>query len=178
MTNRFLVCALSTLFLFGVSVFAEEEKREGADALLGVWLTAEGKAKVEITKKKDVYSGKFIWLKEPVYPKGDPEEGVAKHDRYNPDKTKRDTPAMGMTLVHDFKYDTKSKTWKDGRVYDPEVGKMYKAYLRLEGDTLKLRGYIGIPAIGRTEVWTRVYPEKEKKKEADAKTVKAAELGT
>ena len=42
-----------------------------------------------------------------------------------------------------------------GLLYDPESGKTYKGSIDLEGDTLKLRGYVGIPLFGRTEIWHR-----------------------
>lgn len=43
-----------------------------------------------------------------------------------------------------------------GKVYDPESGNEYKAKMTLvDNKTLKLRGYILIPLLGRTEVWTR-----------------------
>ncbi|GAC1356460.1 MAG: DUF2147 domain-containing protein [Acidobacteriaceae bacterium] len=43
----------------------------------------------------------------------------------------------------------------DGRLYDPESGKTYKGNIELQGDTLKLRGYIGVTLFGRTEIWHR-----------------------
>jgi uncharacterized protein (DUF2147 family) len=47
--------------------------------------------------------------------------------------------------------------WSGGQVLDPESGKIYRAFLALEdgGTKLRLRGYIGIPLLGRTEYWMR-----------------------
>ena len=43
-----------------------------------------------------------------------------------------------------------------GRITDPTNGKTYKCVLKLDGsDRLKVRGYIGIRALGRTQVWRR-----------------------
>ena len=40
---------------------------------------------------------------------------------------------------------------------DPKNGKTYKCLLYLDGeDTLKVRGYVGISAMGRTQTWQRV----------------------
>lgn len=46
--------------------------------------------------------------------------------------------------------------WK-GKVFDPVSGKEYSCQLKLDasGKLLFLRGYIGIPAVGRTQVWRR-----------------------
>ena len=43
-----------------------------------------------------------------------------------------------------------------GRITDPEKDKRYKATMKLDGpDRLRVRGYIGIRALGRTQVWRR-----------------------
>lgn len=43
-----------------------------------------------------------------------------------------------------------------GRIVDPQADKEYRASLTLDGlDRLRVRGYIGIPALGRTQTWTR-----------------------
>ena len=46
-----------------------------------------------------------------------------------------------------------------GKVYDPENGKTYKASMTSDGNTLRLRGYIGIKALGRNEIWKRTSAE-------------------
>jgi uncharacterized protein (DUF2147 family) len=58
-------------------------------------------------------------------------------------------------VLKDFEFDGK-KEWKGGTIYDPESGKTYKAYFYLENkNTLKLRGYVGVSALGRTQTWTK-----------------------
>jgi len=47
-------------------------------------------------------------------------------------------------------------TYKGGRILDPENGKTYKCRIKLVDDVLEVRGYIGIPALGRTQKWYRV----------------------
>ena len=47
--------------------------------------------------------------------------------------------------------------YNGGRIVDPLTGKEYKAKMKVERDgRLYLRGYIGIPALGRTQYWERV----------------------
>ena len=44
-----------------------------------------------------------------------------------------------------------------GRIFDPRSGRGYKCVMELEGtDRLRVRGYLGIRALGRTQVWRRV----------------------
>ena len=44
-------------------------------AILGVWVTEGGKARVEVTESGEKYYGKIVWLKEPNYPAEDEEAG-------------------------------------------------------------------------------------------------------
>jgi uncharacterized protein (DUF2147 family) len=47
--------------------------------------------------------------------------------------------------------------WTGGAVLDPKNGKIYNAKLKLidGGRKLEVRGYIGMPLLGRTEIWLR-----------------------
>lgn len=140
---------LAQLLLFANLVWAD------ADALVGKWITPEDKAVIEIYKQGDSYFGKFVSLKEPLYPEGHESgmAGQAKVDRMNPDESKRSQPIIGLNLLRDFTYKGKG-TWHKGRIYDPENGKDYKCTIKLKSDgTLKVRGFIGVSLFGRTQVW-------------------------
>ena len=129
-----------------------------AEAILGLWLTEEGKARVEVRREGDAYHGRIDWLKEPTYAADDDPEGMGGQpivDRLNHDGKLRSRPVLGLEILSRFRY-AGEREWKQGRLYDPERGKSYKGRLKLTMQgTLKLRGYIGIPAFGRTSEWTR-----------------------
>jgi uncharacterized protein (DUF2147 family) len=63
---------------------------------------------------------------------------------------------LGMTILRNFRRD--GDYWDGGEVLDPESGDIYRAILRLssDGTTLDVHGYIGIPLLGRSQVWARV----------------------
>ena len=62
---------------------------------------------------------------------------------------------LGMVLMRDFHPD--GDDWVDGTVVDPDNGKEYKGKIWAVGnDALKMRGYIGISLLGRTESWVRL----------------------
>jgi uncharacterized protein (DUF2147 family) len=67
----------------------------------------------------------------------------------------KDRPLVGLPVLWGFGQD--GSQWSGGQVLDPESGKIYRASLALEdgGTKLRLRGYIGIPLLGRTEYWMR-----------------------
>ena len=140
---------LALLFCLAGS-FLNAQNGEG-DKILGVWLTNGGKAQIKITKYGDKFGGKIIWLKEP-----NRADGSVKKDDKNPDQTKRSNTILGLNNLLGFTY-SGSKTYEGGTIYDPANGKTYKCVMTLENaNTLKVRGYIGITLIGRTETWTRV----------------------
>lgn len=117
----------------------------------GTWFNTTKSGKVEIYKKGEVYYGKIVWLEEPI----DEKTGKAKLDTNNPDASKQKTPIIGLLVLKDFTYDGDGK-YSGGTIYDPENGKTYKCKMTLlDKDHLDVRGYIGIPALGRTENWTK-----------------------
>lgn len=119
------------------------------DAILGQWNTKDGLSIVDIYKCGELYCGKIIWLK---YPKN--KEGKDKVDINNPDETKRNSPLMGLDILWGFQSAGENR-WEDGKIYDPDNGKTYSCKMTLEGDELKVRGFVGISLFGRTTVWTR-----------------------
>lgn len=132
--------------MLGEFVSAQTE----ADAILGVWLTGNGKGKVKIEKVNGKYYGRIIWLKTPKN-----EDGSPKVDKHNPVVTNRTKPLIGLKVLRDFVYEG-GKEWEDGKIYDPENGKDYSCILTLvDNTTLNVRGYIGFSLIGRTQVWKR-----------------------
>jgi len=123
---------------------------QSGDDIIGEWYTDGGKSLIKIYKAKNqMYYGKIIWLKEPD------ENGKPKLDNENPDPSKRNEPLMGLLLLRAFTFEG-NNVYKDGTIYDPENGKTYKCSMTMQNkNTLEVRGYIGISAIGRTTVWKR-----------------------
>lgn len=127
-----------------------------ADNLIGVWEPSHGKARVKVEKIGTKYYGKIVWLKEP----NDPETGQAKVDKNNPDASQRNVPLKGYRILKDFVYSGKGE-WSEGTIYDPENGNTYKCIIKMKDDnTLDIRGYIGVEALGRTDVWKRLQIKK------------------
>ncbi len=68
----------------------------------------------------------------------------------------KDKPVIGMTFLWGLKPDGGNE-WASGSVLDPKNGKIYnaKATLTEAGQKLRLRGFIGTPILGRTQIWLR-----------------------
>lgn len=135
-----------------ITVYASRaQNKNESDKILGIWQTGSGKGRIQITAYGEKYGGKLIWLKEPLDEKGNP-----KLDVKNPDEVKRKQLKLGLNNLLGFTYEGQGK-YENGTIYDPENGKTYKCVMRLENDsTLKVRGYVGITMIGRTDTWKRI----------------------
>ncbi len=67
----------------------------------------------------------------------------------------RNQPIVGMTILSGLRQ--AGNEYTEGQILDPDSGKLYRCTVRLidGGNRLNIRGYIGIPLLGRTQVWLR-----------------------
>ena len=123
-------------------------QKTNPDDIVGTWLAGENKAKIQIYKSGDKYYGKIIWLREPL------KDGKPKVDSRNPDPKLRSNPIVGLVVLRNFVFD--DGEWLSGQVYDPSSGKEYSCKITMPNrNTMKVRGFIGISLLGRTEIWKR-----------------------
>jgi len=73
---------------------------------------------------------------------------------------KKNKPLVGMEILWDFKQEKKDDPtkWTSGKILDPDEGNVYSCNLTMnkDGKSLEVRGFIGIPWIGRSQTWNRV----------------------
>ena len=85
-----------------------------------------------------------------------PETGEPRVDKNNPDESLRNTPLRGYRILKDFVYAGEDE-WSEGTIYDPENGNTYSCSIKMtDENTLDIRGYIGVSALGRTDIWKRL----------------------
>jgi uncharacterized protein (DUF2147 family) len=125
---------------------------------IGRWYAEGGAAQVEIRQCGAALCGRVVWLRAPL-----DENGCNLHDRYNPDPRLRNRPVIGLEVLRDLQGSADDDTtWSGGTIYDPASGNTYRCSLQLETENrLRLRGYLGIPLIGRTTTWIRVGAEQQ-----------------
>ena len=63
---------------------------------------------------------------------------------------------IGMRILKELR--RKGNEWGGARILDPKNGKWYRCRMEMqdEGKKLKVRGYIGITLLGRSQYWYRV----------------------
>ena len=120
---------------------------------VGVWKTIDdqtGKPKslVRISETNGEYRGRIEKLfrepNEEQNPRCDKCEGALK-----------DQPILGLTIITGMKKD--GDEYNGGKILDPGNGKIYNSKMSLAegGKKLNVRGYIGMPILGRTQTWVR-----------------------
>ena len=120
-------------------------------SLIGLWETPEAKSNVEVYACGAELCGRIVSLKEPL-----DDEDNEKRDLNNENDALRSRTIVGIEILTGFVADGPGK-WSGGRIYNPEDGKTYKCKLTLRDDgTLKVRGYVGLPILGKTQIWRRL----------------------
>lgn len=67
----------------------------------------------------------------------------------------KDQPVLGMVFMSGLRKDGNDYT--GGEIIDPDDGKTYRSKMTLvdSGRKLNVRGYIGVPMFGRSQIWIR-----------------------
>lgn len=122
-----------------------------AQSLTGKWKTiddetGEAKSIVEIYEYQGQFYGKIVSL----LSKDDQGKRCEKCTGKD-----HNQPIEGLVILKGLKKD--GGIFKGGQILDPKSGKTYKCEISFSNSNeLKVRGYIGISLIGRSQIWKRV----------------------
>lgn len=135
------LCTLHVFLLLSASIFAQ--------GIEGIYktiddATKEAKSKIKIYKKDGMYYGRVIEL----LPAATTDVCI------DCPGEKNGALLTDIDIVWDMK--PYKDYWSYGQIVDPANGKVYKCNIWLDGNDLKVRGYIGVSVLGRTQVWYRI----------------------
>ncbi|MCH9756974.1 MAG: DUF2147 domain-containing protein [Gammaproteobacteria bacterium] len=121
-----------------------------AKAPVGTWITIDDKtgkkrSEVYLSLNDNELSGKIVRV---YAEKGD--TGICK---LCPGKFK-DKPIKDLTFLWGLK-EHQDGSWVGGEILDPKTGKIYHVKMTQKRNKLYVRGYVGLPLLGRTQIWTR-----------------------
>ena len=132
------------IFLSAVACLATASD-ERQSQILGNWLTELKDGIIQITQSAGAnYEGRIVGGSHP-----------GRLDDKNPDTTQRSKPLRGQVILRNLHYEGAGK-WSGGRIYEPDSGRTYSCSVELIApDSLKVRGFIGISLLGKSQIWTR-----------------------
>jgi uncharacterized protein (DUF2147 family) len=120
---------------------------------VGLWkniddVSGKPKALIRISENKGTLEGRIEKLFRPAGQEQNPK--CARCEGAN-----KDQPIIGMLILTGLS--RSGDEYSGGQILDPEDGKVYKSKLVLVegGKKLNVRGYIGVPMLGRSQVWLR-----------------------
>jgi len=116
----------------------------------------EGSGKPEswfkISERDGVYEGAIVKI---FFKPGEDENWICSKC----EGAERNARVLGLTLIKGMR--RSGDSYENGTIMDPRDGSVYRALMRLspDGQTLEVRGYLGISLFGRSQVWNRL-PDK------------------
>ncbi len=119
----------------------------------GVWRTIDDKTKKERSVIRITETGgEFSGVVEKIFDQPDDDPA---HLCKECKGERKDQPIIGMTILWGLK--KQGDGWAGGEILDPKNGKIYRAKMSLseDGNSLNVRGFIGVSLIGRTQTWHR-----------------------
>ncbi|MCS0582522.1 DUF2147 domain-containing protein [Massilia pinisoli] len=144
---------VATAALFALATLAAPFAQASDASPVGLWKAIDdnsGKptALIRITEERGELRGKIEQLFRAPGEDPNPKCTLCSDAR-------KDQPILGMTIVSGLKKD--GDEYKDGEILDPNNGKIYKSKLSVHdgGKKVEVRGYVGVPMFGRSQVWLR-----------------------
>ena len=120
---------------------------------IGLWknvddVSGKPRALIRITESNGALLGKI----EKVFPapNEDPNPKCDKCEGAN-----KNAPVIGLMILSGLAKE--GEEYVGGQILDPDNGKVYRSKVRLtdKGTKLSVRGYIGVPMLGRSQTWVR-----------------------
>lgn len=119
--------------------------------ILGEWWTEGREGRIKFIQARD---GTFRGITTCCRPKVPSSENPVK-DMHNPNPALRERATIGIVIIWKLNYESDGE-YNGGYLYNPRDGNTYRINIKIiDGDTIKIRGYIAIPLLGQSQIWKR-----------------------
>jgi uncharacterized protein (DUF2147 family) len=141
-----LVYFLRPVLLVATSVGAQSQTP------VGVWRDASRRVQVKVAPcGGGRLCGKIVWFRWP-----NDAHGLPLVDLKNANPALRKRSLLGLTVLRGLRR-AGQRTWVGGKIYNPDDGMNYDALMSIQSNgTLRVRAYVRLPILGKTQIWTRV----------------------
>jgi uncharacterized protein (DUF2147 family) len=146
-------CA-SLVMLFMLSKTLTAFSTAPCDKICGKWQSEKKNCIVQVYREDDEFRAKLLWFDDSDDPSKPMETRI---DHKNPDKSLRTRKLIGMNVLENLEYHSKTDSWENGIIYDAQTGKKWNSCASLTNDgVLKVSGYWHFKFLGRTMNFHRV----------------------
>jgi uncharacterized protein (DUF2147 family) len=144
---------LIQIVCIGFTLLSSSLYIDGQSSPLGNWRTvndATGKTESIVTISEE--NGKLVGTIRKVY---DPYPKETQPLCTACQGALKNKPMIGLRILWDMQKD--KDEWANGKILDPDTGKIYRCVLSMEnnGNRLRVRGFVGMALFGRTQYWIR-----------------------
>ncbi len=146
------VLVLGVLFIVNGYADVIPQAKDPANAILGDWQYMDNKTGkvstiLEVTKSDNQFNGRLVKV---FHHKTNPTTHCHKCEG-----KRRGKPVEGLMILRGMMY--KNGFYSGGYILDARSGKEYRCHIYIvnHGQEMKMRGYLGLPILGKTVYWHR-----------------------
>lgn len=125
------------------------------DAIVGKWITVPQKNLiVEVFRDQNEYKGKIVWFND----SDDKTKPMnIRQDDNNTDPKLRKRKVLGLEVLDNMVYNSKSNRWESGKIYDAKSGRIWSSSAWMRKDnTLQVRGFWHFEFIGQSMIFKKI----------------------
>ncbi|HKT96035.1 MAG TPA: DUF2147 domain-containing protein [Paraburkholderia sp.] len=141
---------LGVLLALLLAPLAIAQQQAPADQIVGTWGADDGSVKLDMFKAGAEFNAHLLYGNQVM----EPDDVTFKKDTNNPNPALQSRSLKNIVFIQGLRWN--GSEWSDGSLYDGSSGRTYHCKVEIKDGKMRLRGYLGIPALGQTRVFHRI----------------------